>query len=581
VLGPMEAEDSLFMDRPECLGGAIAAVSCITVSGGQLSPDQRQGSITRHCHNLSFGLRHYTNPQGNEDSQESSPGSVILDIPDLMSTFPHPHTPPSGSASLAGSSTPPLKVRRTRLPQRKPQDTTPILTPVPQIKIQAGGGGRTCIPGNYDEGLQPTHTLDELADLPAFTLASDISPSSHLKPLSYLRIRHGVLLEQLANKIREQDEREKALDRDLSEFLTSNGELWCSLRGLHEAHSEWKQSAPEEDFAYAGKMSSSDASGDPLFADTTQTEASVVTGDALATLMYPGQEPRSVSWDSDVTGSCRAQAHPFDHARSECPAPFHQEASRDLTSPPPLSSSHAGQLTPKEQSTVMYTEDDSNGGHIPTQHLRGTSFRMSSLRYVPHFPWVKRRIMRGLGGRSLSSDLPGSEKQVNQGSWIGAWPRATTPHANHLPNHRGRLSSEVTGPEVPGMNGLRVRRQSLGGAKRKGTVMNGKQPRHVSQALRQWCRSSGKFTLRQVGWGSEDSKEAGENWESYSDGEGDGQWEEWARGKIGCPGNRDGQGGLEQEQEGQKTDKEKEREEVVVVVEEEDWDGGVSLIISN
>ena len=124
-----------------------------------------------------------------------------------------------------------LTIKRTRPSNLPSVITANSPTHAISTKIQAGGGGRSCIPGNYDEptARASEHDFSDLNRLPG------LRTSPPMDSVSALQTCHEVLLEALTERMRLQDQRDAALERDLRVWLTRNECLKQDLCGGAEA----------------------------------------------------------------------------------------------------------------------------------------------------------------------------------------------------------------------------------------------------------------------------------------------------------------------------------------------------------
>ncbi|KAF8427070.1 hypothetical protein EV426DRAFT_572420 [Tirmania nivea] len=146
------------------------------------------------------------------DSGMSEGMSVLQICPHRSRIHPRPANP-----------TPPLDINRTRPFNLRKESSTPHTLPS-HTRIQAGGGGRICIPGNYHDVAQSE------ARVPDPNGHAVLGRSGHMNLVSHLQSNHSALLEAITDTIRQQDEREAALEKDLEELLIQNGKLKWDLR---------------------------------------------------------------------------------------------------------------------------------------------------------------------------------------------------------------------------------------------------------------------------------------------------------------------------------------------------------------
>lgn len=182
-----------------------------------------------------------------------------------------------------------------------------------------------------------------------------------VKSLSYLHMSHGAMLETLMERMRQQDEREAALERDLTALLVQNEKLKKDLcRGATRESWEWNMTHKGRcDDRYTKQAGlCQDLWKVECISDTSLTEVQVDVDCVSESSMDP-TEPGDGHWDSiaEEIEDLRRLPHGHPHAipHTEYIHTLDTDTSQDFTSQSP---SNMASGNKREPSTNLYTEGD-------------------------------------------------------------------------------------------------------------------------------------------------------------------------------------------------------------------------------
>ncbi|KAF8435884.1 hypothetical protein BGX38DRAFT_1216202 [Terfezia claveryi] len=466
-----------------------------------------------------------------------------------MSTPPNPSSPPVPPLRPAFP-TPRLHIRRTRPQNVKNGSTIYHTVHTARTKIQAGGGGRTCIPGNYyemSESQTRTEAMDDFSDLHRLTTTMD--------SLSCLHMRHEVLLETLTERIRQQDEKEAALEREaqggpLGGFVTKS---WG-----------WSNDCKRE-------VGCCQEPGETEYiSDTALTEAEFVADDASESAVDTNEQSGDELWDctaEEMEGlRRRAQGHPRLMCSSDTFA-LDADTCQDFTSQSPYRLNFGNKDVDQESATATDPYPDDGG------ETDGTALQ-----------WIPRaKLSNPLQPRSPDIHFcPKTQPKSPQGPIDGDKKEREQEGAG-TPDRWSMADSKVDGAGQAALDSFLGRQSGERPGMRSSIVMGADDLKAVRQGLRQW-RDSGEYWDKE--WGDEEEAVVDGNWASYSDCEGDEEvieavkmfWHKDGRGREEPETEilEEDEDGDEGEGNGKEAEDDEDQEE-----NEEDNQGGVSLIILN
>ncbi|RPB19320.1 hypothetical protein L211DRAFT_853297 [Terfezia boudieri ATCC MYA-4762] len=483
-----------------------------------------------------------------------------------MSTPPKPPRPP-GPHIRPAFSTPPLHIRRTRPQNVKNGSTVYHTVHAASTKIQVGGGGRTCIPGNYNDMSQSQtrpETLDDFSDLHSLTTTMD--------SLSYLHIRHAVLLETLRERIRQQDEKEAALEGGLTALLTQNQKLKEVLRGGFVSKSwAWSMTDGRRNYCKKEVGCCQEPGETEYISNTIPMEAEFLADDASQSAVDTNEQSGDGLWDSTAEEieelRLQEQGHPHLTCFSDSLA-LDADTCQDFTSQTPYRLNFGNEGVDQESATATdpYLDD---GGESDGTALQCTPKAKLSNPLQPRSPDIHFRPRTQ--PRSPQEPVDGDKKEREQG--VAGAPDSWSMADSKLDNGAGQVVFDLLlGRQSGGMYG-----------RRNSNVMGADDLKAVRQGLRQWRDGDEYWGME---WADKEEAVGGGDWESHSDckenEEGveevemfwhkDGRSREEPEAEI-LDEDEDGDEG---EGDGKEAEGDEDQEE-----DEEDNQGGVSLIILN
>jgi len=242
------------------------------------------------------------------------------------------------------------------------------------------------------------------------------SQTTPMQSPSYLHMYHGELLETLTDRLRQQDEREAALERDLTALLIQNKELKEDLHGgIVEESREWKMTH-EGMCDYTREVG---GCRDPLeieyVTDTVLSEAEFGDGETFESPKDTDKESRDGLGDSisEVLEGLQPVAHGYPHnIYSGCSHALEADTCQDSTPQSPYKVNFGYKDVDQASATGLYTDDD--------EENEGTIMRWIPKAVLPNPPSPRSSDIR-FCQETQQRSLPGPVDRVKKepGHWMG------------------------------------------------------------------------------------------------------------------------------------------------------------------